>query len=144
MMERVLALDVGDRRIGIAVSDPLGITAQGLETYVRKDNDPEQDAEYIVALLKKYAPVRLLCGLPRNMDGSCGFQAEKVREFAAVIMEKWNGQCEFYDERLTTVSAERVLLEADVSRKKRKQVIDKIAAVVILQNYLDSKGFSWS
>lgn len=144
MMERILALDVGDRRIGIAVSDPLGITAQGLETYVRKDGEPEKDAEYIVSLLTKYAPVSLLCGLPRNMDGTCGFQAEKVREFAALIQERWNGKCEFYDERLTTVSAERVLLQADVSRKKRKQVIDKIAAVVILQNYLDSKGFKWS
>ncbi|MDO4494053.1 MAG: Holliday junction resolvase RuvX [Clostridia bacterium] len=140
MLERVLALDVGDRRIGIAVSDPLGITAQGLETYHRKDDDPDADADYIAELLKKYAPVRLVCGLPKNMDGTCGFQADKVRDFAAKILERWNGTCEFYDERLTTVSAERVLLNADVSRKKRKQVIDKLAAVVILQNYLDSKG----
>lgn len=136
-MKRYLALDVGDRRIGIAVSDPLGITAQGIETYTRAIDDEEADVSYICSVLKKYEPCDLVCGLPKNMDGSCGFQAEKVRAFAEKIVEQWGGTCSFVDERLTTVSAERVLLDADVSRKKRKQVVDKIAAVVILQSYLD-------
>lgn len=137
-MRRVLALDVGDRRIGIAVSDPLGMTAQGLETYTRKENDLEADVAYVVRLLNNYEPVMLLCGMPRNMDGSYGMQAEKVRSFEDAVLAAWNGPHDFIDERLTTVSAERVLLNADVSRKKRKQVVDKLAAVVILQAYLDS------
>ena len=137
-MRRVLALDVGDRRIGIAVSDPLGMTAQGLETYTRKENDLEADVAYVVRLLNNYEPVMLLCGMPRNMDGSYGMQAEKVRSFADAVLAAWTGPHDFIDERLTTVSAERVLLNADVSRKKRKQVVDKLAAVVILQAYLDS------
>jgi len=137
MMERILALDVGDRRIGLAVSDALGITAQGLETYTRKGDD-EADAAYIRSLAAQYAPVKLLFGLPRNMDGSYGFQAEKVRAFAEAVLKEWDGEHDFYDERLTTAAAERVLLDADVSRKKRRGVIDKLAAVVILQGYLET------
>lgn len=137
-MERTFALDVGDKRIGIAVSDPLGFTAQGIETYSRSGDD-ERDAAYIVALASKYKPVKLLFGMPRNMNGTYGPQSEKVKAFADVVLSKWDGGHLFYDERLTTVSAERVLIDADVSRKKRRQVIDKLAAVVILQGYLDSK-----
>ena len=85
-MERILALDVGDRRIGLAVSDALGITAQGLETYVRCD-DPEKDADYIISIANRYRPVKLLFGLPKNMDGSCGFQSEKVKEYAATYTQ---------------------------------------------------------
>ncbi len=134
-MQRVLALDVGDKRIGVAVSDPLGITAQGLETYTRCGDDAA-DAKYIRDLAKSYAPVRLLFGLPRNMDGSYGFQSEKVRAFADLVLEGWEGEHAFFDERLTTVQAERVLLEAEMDWKKRRKVIDKLAAVVILQGYL--------
>lgn len=134
-MQRVLALDVGDKRIGVAVSDPLGITAQGLETYTRCQDD-EKDAKYIRELAEKYKPVRLLFGLPRNMDGSYGFQSEKVRAFAERVLEGWEGEHVFFDERLTTVQAERVLLEAELDWKKRRKVIDKLAAVVILQGYL--------
>lgn len=93
-MMRVLALDVGDKRIGIAVSDPLGITAQGLETYNRT-GDIEKDAEYIAGFAKKYAPVRLLFGMPRNMDGSYGFQSEKVKEFADTVLKLWDGEHAF-------------------------------------------------
>lgn len=93
---------------------------------------------HILALLQAYAPVLLLFGIPRNMDGSYGPQAEKVRAFSKSVLSVWNGEYDFFDERLTTVSAERVLINADVSRKKRKQVVDKLAAVVILQAYLDS------
>ena len=134
-MKRVLALDVGDKRIGVAVSDPLGITAQGIETYART-GDIETDTDYIVALAKKYAPVRLLFGMPRNMDGSYGFQSEKVKDFANAVLAKWDGEHTFYDERLTTVEAERVLCEAELDWKKRRKVVDKVAAVVILQGYL--------
>lgn len=136
-MKRVLALDVGDKRIGLAVSDPLGFTAQGLETYTRTGDDAA-DADHILALAQKYRPVRLLFGMPRNMDGSYGFQAEKVKAFASAVLEKWDGEHAFFDERLTTVSAERVLMEAELDWKKRRKVVDKLAATIILQGYLDS------
>lgn len=136
-MRRVLALDVGDKRIGVAVSDPLGVTAQGLETYTRT-GDTEKDAEHIAELAKKYEPVRLLFGMPRNMDGSYGFQSEKVKEFAQAVLKVWDGEHAFFDERLTTVSAERVLVEADMDWRKRRKVVDKLAATIILQGYLDS------
>ena len=119
-MQRILALDVGDKRIGIAVSDPLGYTAQGLETYTRQ-GDIEKDVDHILAIAAKYKPVRLLFGLPRNMDGSYGFQSEKVRAFADAVLSNWDGEYDFYDERLTTAAAERMLIEADVSREKRRQ-----------------------
>ena len=136
-MKRVLALDVGDKRIGIAVSDPLGFTAQGLDTYVRAGYDAA-DAAYIRALAEKYAPARPLFGMQRNMDGSYGFQAENAKAFAALVLEGWDGDHAFFDERLTTVSAERVLIEAELDWKKRRKVVDKLAATIILQAYLDS------
>ena len=138
-MLRILAFDVGEKRIGVAVSDPLGITAQGIETYHRTD-DLEQDVAHLIKLANGYKPVKLVFGLPRNMDGSYGFQAQITREFAEAVLAKWDGDHAFQDERLTTASARRVLIEADVSRDKRKQVIDKVAAVVILQGYLDAQG----
>ena len=137
-MQRILALDVGDKRIGIAVSDPLGFTAQGLETYARRES-LEQDVAYILSLARHYQPVRLLFGMPRNMDGSYGFQSEKVQAFADAVLEHWDGEYDFYDERLTTAAAERMLIDADVSRQKRRKVIDKLAAVVILQGYLETQ-----
>lgn len=136
-MQRVLALDVGDRRIGIAVSDPLGITAQGLETYTRT-GDMKKDAAYIRTLAERYKPVRLLFGMPRNMDGSYGFQSEKVKEFAAAVLNGFEGEHAFFDERLSTVSAERVLYEAEMNWQKRRKVVDKLAATIILQGYLDT------
>lgn len=138
-MLRILAFDVGEKRIGVAVSDPLGITAQGIETYHRTD-DLEQDVAHLIKLANSYKPVKIVFGLPRNMDGSYGFQAQITREFAEAVLAKWDGDHAFQDERLTTASARRVLIEADVSRDKRKQVIDKVAAVVILQGYLDAHG----
>ena len=138
-MLRILAFDDGEKRIGVAVSDPLGITAQGIETYHRTD-DLEQDVAHLIKLANGYKPVKLVFGLPRNMDGSYGFQAQITREFAEAVLAKWDGDHAFQDERLTTASARRVLIEADVSRDKRKQVIDKVAAVVILQGYLDAHG----
>lgn len=141
-MQRVLALDVGDRRIGLAVSDLLGLTAQGVETYTRQEDDLAADVRHILEVAGRYRPVRLLFGMPRNMNGSYGAQAEKVRAFAAAVTALWDGEYDFYDERLTTLSAQRVLLDADLSRKRRKQVVDKLAAVIILQAYLDSGAAS--
>ena len=138
MIGRIIGLDVGDRRIGISVSDALGITAQGVETYTRPDDDLAADVAHIIAVCRQYAPFRIVCGMPRNMNGTYGPQTEKVREFAKALKAAYPCEYDFYDERLTTVSATRVLLDADMSRKKRKQVVDKIAAVIILQDYLDS------
>ena len=138
-MLRILAFDVGERRIGVAVSDLLGITAQGVETYTRTDN-LEQDVQHLLKLAESYRPVKLLFGMPRNMDGSYGMQADYTRAFADAVLAQWDGEYAFQDERLTTASARRMLIEADMRRDKRKQVIDKVAAVLILQSYLDAHG----
>ena len=133
---RYFAIDVGDKRIGLAVSDALGITAQGLETYNRT-GDTARDAESIRNYARKYAPCRLVFGLPRNMDGSYGPACDKVRAFADAVLEGWDGEHDFYDERLSTVVAERAMYEADFNWKKRRKVVDKMAAQVILQGYLE-------
>ncbi len=129
-------MDVGDRRIGIAVSDEMGITAQGLKT-LNRENVAEDVAD-LGEIIKDYAVERVVVGLPRNMNGTYGEQAEKVKEFAAELKKATAVEVVYQDERLTTVAAERTLLQGNVSRKKRKGVIDKIAAVMILQGYLDS------
>lgn len=135
MIKRIVALDVGDRRIGIAVSDPLGITAQPIETYTRVGYGP--DVRHIGEICAQYDTNQILCGLPRNMDGSQGFQVEKVREFAAKLEEQ-GFSIAYYDERMTTMLAENALLEANMHRADRKKKVDMIAAVMILQSYLDS------
>ena len=135
MNKRIVALDVGDRRIGIAVSDPLGITAQPIETYTRVGYGP--DVKHIAALCAQYETDQILCGLPRNMDGTQGFQVEKVREFAGKL-EEAGLIVAFYDERMTTMLAENALLEANMHRADRKKKVDMVAAVMILQSYLDS------
>ena len=137
MNERIVALDVGDRRIGIAVSDPLGITAQPIETYTRVGYGP--DTRRIAQLAQQYVTNRILCGLPLNMDGTQGFQTQKVREFAEKLTEAGLA-VEFYDERMTTVLAEGALLEADMRRENRKKKVDMVAAVMILQSYLDAQA----
>lgn len=136
MHKRIIALDVGDRRIGVAVSDPLGITAQPVETYVRVGYGP--DARRIAQFAAQYETNEVLCGLPRNMDGTEGFQAAKVREFAEKLEEQ-GLQVSYYDERMTTMLAERALLDADMRRDKRKRKVDMLAAVLILQSYLDTE-----
>ena len=136
-MQRVLAFDVGEKRIGVAVSDPLGFSAQGVETYTRVD-DTEADVQHLLDIAARYRPCKLLFGMPRNMNGSYGMQAEATQAFADAVLQKWDGEYDFAAERLTTMSAKRVLLEADVRRDKRKQVIDKLAAVIILQGYMDA------
>ena len=137
MNKRIVALDVGDRRIGIAVSDPLGITAQPLETYTRIGYGP--DVRHIAQIAKTYDTDQILCGLPRNMDGTQGFQVDKVREFAAKLEEQ-GLTISFYDERMTTMLAEGALLEANMRREDRKKKVDMVAAVMILQSYLDAQA----
>ncbi len=132
-MGRILALDVGDRRIGVAVSDALGITAQPLCVVERVGWGP--DARRIESLAAEHNTRTILCGLPLNMDGTPGQQAEKVKAFAQVL-EKAGLNVVFWDERLTTVTAERVLIEGGLRREERRGVVDKTAAAVILQAYL--------
>lgn len=132
-MKKIMGIDIGEKRIGIAVSDSLGYTAQGVETYTRTG---EGDAAYIAAKAKELGASRVVVGLPLNMNGTEGPAAQKVREFAEQL-KALGMEVDFQDERLTTVSAERMLIEADVSRKKRRQVVDKLAAVYILRAYLD-------
>lgn len=134
--KKIMGLDVGDKRIGIAFSDALRITAQGYETYTRQSES--EDVAHIKELFLQQNAESIVCGLPKNMNGTIGPQAEKVRAFAALVEEATGTEIIFSDERLTTVFAERALLEADISRKKRRKVIDKLAAVTILQGYLDS------
>lgn len=136
-MPRVMGLDVGDKTIGVALSDPLGWTAQGLETIRRIGI--KKDLQRLEEIIKEYEVNKIVVGLPKNMNGTIGPQGEKVLEFNERLGKRFsNIEIIQWDERLTTVAAERSLIEADVSRKKRKEVIDKIAAVYILQGYLDS------
>ena len=136
-MKRYMALDIGDRTIGIAVSDLLGLTAQGVETIRRRKE--EDDLKRLGELMEEYETKALVSGLPKNMDGSEGDRCSIVKEFMAKVKEAYpEVEVTFWDERLSTVAASRSLIEADVSRKKRKKVIDKMAAVFILQGYLDS------
>ena len=122
---RVICLDVGERRIGVAVTDPLDITAQGVETIWSKGL--EKDVARVKEICAQFNTTRLLLGLPRNMDGSEGFQAQHSREFGARL-EQDGYEVRFYDERLTTASASRTHIEGGVRREKRKDVIDKLAA----------------
>ena len=136
-MRRYLGLDVGDRTIGIAVSDLLGLTAQGVETIRR--TSLEKDLDCLGELMQQYETSALVSGLPKNMNGTEGDRCEIVKSFMAKVQERFPAaDVTFWDERLSTVAATRSLLEADLSRKKRNKVIDKMAAVFILQGYLDS------
>ncbi len=132
---RKMCLDYGDVRIGIAMSDMLGIIASGLETYTRKDK--QSDIEHIVKLIKDNSVDTVVIGLPINMDGTSGERVEVTKAFGAELAQNTTAKIVYLDERLSSVSAEKLLIEADVRRDKRKQVIDKLAATIILQNYLD-------
>ena len=134
---RKIALDVGDVRIGIATSDIMGIIAGGYETYVRKDY--ETDLRYIADFVKNNQGDTLVLGLPVNMDGTEGPRALGVRQMAEDLKRFTDVKMVFQDERLTTVSAEKMLIQGNVRRDKRKKVVDKVAATIILQSYLDRK-----
>lgn len=133
---RVLGLDVGDRTIGVAISDPLGFTAQGITTIKRKNI--EYDIEEVLKICKEYNVDTIISGMPKNMNATIGTQGEKVMEFCDKLKENIEVPLKYWDERLTTVAAHKAMLEADLSRSKRKKIVDKIAATYILQGYLDS------
>lgn len=134
---RVLGMDVGDKTIGLAVSDPLGLTAQGIMTLRR--SSIQKDIENIKEIVVKYNVGLIVIGMPKNMNNTIGPRAKSVISFAEKLKDGLGIECEFYDERLTTLEAEKLLVSSDVSRKKRKKVIDKMAAVLILQSYLDNR-----
>ncbi|MBC5637629.1 Holliday junction resolvase RuvX [Ornithinibacillus sp. BX22] len=136
---KIMGLDVGSKTIGVAISDELGWTAQGLTTIKWDENDIHSADSQLKTIIDEHNISKVVIGLPKNMNGTIGERGEASQRFAAYIEEKYNLQTILWDERLTTMAAERVLLEADVSRKKRKKVIDKMAAMMILQGYLDQK-----
>ena len=143
---RKIALDVGDKTIGVAVSDPLNITAQGITTIERVGI--RKDAGKVIDYIREYECDTVVIGVNKRLDGTDSPQTEKVYEFKRMLENKIRSTglgsvtIDFYDERFTTVMAERVLKEAELTRKERKKVVDKQAAVIILQSYLDSKGLS--
>ncbi len=135
---RIMGLDYGSKTIGVAISDPLGFTAQGIETIERKtENKLRQSLSRIEVLIKEYEVEKVVLGFPKNMNNTVGERAEKTLEFKEMIERRTGLEVIMWDERLTTVEAERTLIESSVRREDRKKFIDKIAAVFILQGYLD-------
>lgn len=137
---RIMGLDVGSKTVGIAVSDAFGWTAQGIETIKIDESNNQFGIDRIAELVKSHEVSTFVVGYPKNMNNSIGPRAEASERFAELLQVTFNKPVVLWDERLTTAAAERMLIQADVSRKKRKQVIDKMAAVMILQGYLDSKS----
>jgi putative Holliday junction resolvase len=136
---RILGIDYGDKRIGVAISDPLGLTAQAVAV-IGKGEDFKQDINELKKIIKKYEGVdEIIVGLPKTMAGEIGKQAQKVLEFVGALKGSFKININTWDERLTTVEAEKTLISAGLSREKRKKVIDKSAATYILQSYLDRK-----
>ncbi len=138
---RIMGLDYGSKTVGVAMSDPLGITAQAVETIWRKDeNKLRKTCARIEELISEYEVERIVLGLPKHMNNDLGERAQKALEFGEMVKRRTGLEVVMWDERLTTVEAERTLIENNVRRENRKQYIDKIAAVFILQGYLDSIG----
>ena len=135
---RIMGLDIGDKTIGVAVSDIMGLTAQGVTTIKRIGK--KKDIEAIKKIIEEKQVNKIVSGLPKNMNGTVGPQGEKVQKFCELLKEQTNLPIEFWDERLSTVAAERSLIEGNVRRENRKKVIDMLAAVIILQGYLDLQG----
>lgn len=133
---RYLGLDLGNRTVGMAMSDQLGLIANPLTTYKFSEKDLQKALEYVKIVVFDHQVDTVVLGFPKNMDGSIGFQAQYVLEFKKML-EDASIKVELIDERLTTMQVNKIMLEADISRQKRKQHVDKLAAVVILQNYLD-------
>ena len=136
---RTMGLDVGSKTIGVAISDALGWTAQGIETVKINESQEEFGLGRLGELIKQYEVTEVVVGYPKNMNNSIGPRAEASERFAALLKEEYALPVVLWDERLTTMAAEKMLISADVSRKNRKKVIDKMAAVMILQGYLDFK-----
>lgn len=135
---RILGLDVGSRRIGVAVSDLLGITAQGLETIQRQNK--RLDYAKLEQVIREYQVNEIVVGLPLRMSGAEGIQAEKMQRFAEDLRQKFQLPVYLWDERLTSTQANRLLRETDMSIRRRGQVVDQMAAVLILQSFMDSRG----
>jgi putative Holliday junction resolvase len=136
-MERLMGLDVGDKTIGVAVSDLLMITAQGVTTIKR--TNIKNDINELKKIIQEYNVTKIVAGLPKMLDGTVGIQGEKVLSFIEKLKNHVDLPIEFEDERFTTSISERMLIDADVKRKKRKEVIDKLAAVHILSGYMQRK-----
>ncbi|HEL1581625.1 Holliday junction resolvase RuvX [Streptococcus suis] len=135
---RIMGLDVGSKTVGVAISDPLGFTAQGLEIIPIDEEKGEFGLERLTELVEQYKVDKFVVGLPKNMNNTSGPRVEASQAYGNLLIERYNLPVDYQDERLTTVAAERMLIEqADISRGKRKKVIDKLAAQLILQNYLD-------
>ena len=137
---RILALDVGQKRIGLAVSDPLGITAQGLGVLIRKNR--ETDLAKLLEVAREYGVQEIVVGLPRHLDGRESKETPAIMDLAQTLGDALSVTVTPWDERLTTVEAERVLIQADMSRRRRRQVVDQLAAVLILQSYLEYRNLS--
>ena len=136
---RIMGLDFGSVTVGVAISDPLLLTAQGIEVIRRKqENKLRQTLARIEALVKEYEVEKIIIGYPKNMNNSIGERAEKSEEFAKMVEKRTGLPIVMVDERLTTVSAHNAMIEGNLSREKRSKIVDKIAAVFILQTYLDS------
>jgi putative pre-16S rRNA nuclease len=135
--ERILALDVGSKTIGLAVSDPLGITAQGLPTIRRKNK--RTDLALLDKVVEQYRVKELVVGYPLRLNGAAGTQSEKMSAFAEQLRERYGLPVHLWDERLTTAEAQRVLRESEISTKRRGQVVDQLAAVLILQSFMESR-----
>jgi putative holliday junction resolvase len=136
-IHRVLGLDVGLRRIGIAVSDPLGITAQGLETLHRKNK--KHDLAHFEQIIRQYEVKEIVIGLPLRLSGAEGAQAEKIRAFADDLRKRFGLPIHLWDERLTSAEANRLLRQTDLSIEKRGQAVDRMAAILILQSWMESR-----
>ena len=140
---RIMGLDYGSKTVGVAVSDPLGITAQGIETVCRKEeNKLRRTCARIEELIREYEVEQIVLGLPKHMNNDIGDRARRSMEFGEMLRRRTGLEVVMWDERLTTVEAERTLIESKVKREDRKKYVDKIAAVFILQGYLDSLGTS--
>lgn len=138
-MIRIMGLDFGSKTVGVAVSDPLGITAQGIEIVRRtSENKLRKTLARIEALVEEYQVTEFVLGLPKNMNNTSGERVEKTMEFKAMLERRTGLPVHMWDERLTTVAADRTLIEAGVRRENRKEYVDMLAAVYILQGYLDS------
>ncbi|NQK27229.1 Holliday junction resolvase RuvX [Streptococcus suis] len=135
---RIMGLDVGSKTVGVAISDPLGFTAQGLEIIPIDEEKGKFGLERLTELVEQYKVDKFVVGLPKNMNNTSGPRVEASQAYGDLLTERYKLPVDYQDERLTTVAAERMLIEqADISRGKRKKVIDKLAAQLILQNYLD-------
>ncbi|MDD3382205.1 MAG: Holliday junction resolvase RuvX [Bacilli bacterium] len=138
---KIIGLDLGTKTLGVAISDALGIIANPIGTYRIEEKNLNQALEFVKDLIKEHGIIEIVLGFPKNMDGSTGFQCDYISEFKEILEKETGLKVFLIDERLTSVIANRTMLSADMSRQKRKKNVDKLAASIILQGYLDSNKF---